>query len=434
MTGRGPDATLDELVRRTGGRPWLILSALLLTTLGAFVAWASTAEVDRLVRAAGEVVPQLPVQIVQHLDGGIVEAVHVGEGQRVRAGAPLFQVRLPTTALNKEELEARRASWALIAARLDAELAGTDLVMPSVAAQLPELAADQARVLEARRAEHRRERAKLMARVLQRELEIDELAATAEALRRDLELARETLRTSAALAKDRLVSQLEHVTRQREVRRLEGELSTLEPASERAEAALAEAGAALDATMLTHRRRLLDERAEAGAMLAQIDEQVRAASEQRARTVVRAPLDGTVKNLALETVGGVVVPGAPLLEIVPAAAGVRVEARLRAADRGLVTLGQEARLKITAYDHFRFGTVGGQIRQISADTLLTAEQVPYFAVVIEPERASLDAAGTLPLLPGMEAEVDLAVGRSKLLDSIVEPFARVGAEAFREPR
>ncbi|MCG8354937.1 MAG: HlyD family type I secretion periplasmic adaptor subunit [Kiloniellales bacterium] len=425
---------LDRLVagqRRSGWRPvaWLVM-----LLLAAGIAWAAVAELDEVAVAPGEIVPRDKVKVIQHLEGGIIERILIEEGSRVARGDPLVELELPVSDLNIEEIQVRLASLVLRLARLSAEAEGGEVVFPEAeAARHPDLAAAELQSFIARREQHRSRRLSLTEQQTQRSLAIKELKATQGAIRTDLAMSRQNLAMSADLLRDRLTSKMEHLEREREVKRLEGELAALRPAVPRAEAALAEITEKLREADLDRLRQVREETRDAELELAQTRELLAEATQQDSRTVIRSPADGVVKNLRFHTIGGVVRPGDALMELVPTDENLVVEVKLSPTDRGYVEVGQEARAKITTYDFVRYGALRGRIVQISPDSTTSPEGEPYYRVVMEPERTYLgEAAGELPIMPGMLATVDIKTGKKSVLSYIVEPVVRIREEAFRE--
>jgi adhesin transport system membrane fusion protein len=430
---------LDELLARNPGLGWRRGALLVMALVVAALAWAAGAQFEQVAVAHGEVAPRDRVKVIQHLDGGVIKRLFVREGETVAAGAPLVELTLPAGQLNEPELRVRLDGLELKLARLRAagrvdSTDGTPLALPAeVAGRRPGLAAAEAEAFAAERARLESSLQGLEEQILQRRYAIQELNETHTAVRAELGLARENLAISQGLFDDGLTSRMEHLERRQDVSRLEGELAALAPAIPRAEAALAEAEEKLRETRLTFRREALEEARDLESEIARTRELLASASEREARTVLRSPVDGIVKNLRYVTVGGVVRTGEPIMELVPIHDNLVIEARLSPRDRGPVHVGQAVRIKISTYDFLRYGVLEGTIAQISADTTQDPEEGPYFRLVVEPARAYLgEGPELLPIMPGMVAQVDVLTGRRSLLTSVVEPLLRIRDEAFRE--
>jgi len=415
-------------------RGWRLAAWSIALLVVLLVLWARYAQLDEVAVAEGKVVPAEKVKLVQHLEGGILQAILVREGQRVAAGDPLAQIELPVSALNRDDLLAKRDGLVLARTRLLAEHAHGELALPAAEAQRrPELAAAERQTYEARRSELETRLAAVRQLVEQKRLGVDELVSAQAALRNDLRLARESFEISEKLARDGLTSKLEHLERRREVQRLEGQLQTLTASVPKAQAALAEAQQKLQEERQRYERELVERLALVEQDLSRGEQQLSQASGQAERTTIRSPIDGVVKNLRYHTIGGVVGPADAVMEIVPGDDDVVIEAQLLPKDRGYVAVGQHARVKISAYDFVRYGALDGEIVHVAADTTLDGEGHPYFKVLVRPTRGYLGhEAGQLPVTAGMVASVDIHTGTRSVMDYLLKPLLRVGAEAFRE--
>lgn len=424
---------LDRLIHANPGLGWRRLALLVMLLTGAGLGWAAASDFEQVAIAQGEVMPRDRVKVIQHLDGGVIKTLYVQEGETVEAGTPLVELTLPASTMNEPELRVRLDGMLLKLARLRAAGDGAPLELPAeVAARRPGMAAAEAAALDAERERHASTLSTLQEQTRQRRFTIQELSETRGALQAELRLARENLAISSDLARDGLTSKMEHLERRQDVSRLEGELAALAPAIPRAEAALAEAEEKLREARLDFRRVALEEARDLEAEVARTRELLASASEREARTVLRSPVAGIVKNLRTTTVGGVVRTGEPIMELVPIHDNLVIEARLDPADRGPVQVGQPVRIKISAYDFLRFGALDGRIDRISADTSQDADGRPFFRITVAPERAYLGREGELPIMPGMTAQVDVLTGSKSLLSSVIQPLMRIRDEAFRE--
>jgi adhesin transport system membrane fusion protein len=269
--------------------------------------------------------------------------------------------------------------------------------------------------------------------VRQRELDIKELEAAREAFLTDLKLAKKNLAMSQDLLNDELTSKMDHLKLVREVEALNGRLSALGPSVPRAKAALGEAKERLTEEVLRFRRTARDELGAVELNIARIRELLSEASQQVRRADIKSPIDGTVKGLRYHTIGGVVRPGEPIMEIVPAAESLVVEAKLNPIDRGYVSVGLPAVVKLATYDFVRYGSLKGKVTQISADSVVGPEGEPYYKVVVETEKAYLgDDPEALPILPGLTATVDIQTGQKSVMRYILKPMLKLRSEAFRE--
>jgi adhesin transport system membrane fusion protein len=425
---------LDALLQSRRAAGWRPVAGLICLTLAAFGLWAFYAHLDEVSVAGGQVVPQGNVKVIQHLEGGIIAQLHVREGDEVKKGAPLVTLALGADRLDREELKVRTDGLTLRRARLRAEIGGAAPEFdPALEARRPDIASAERGALAARRAELASEIAVYDQQTEQAHEAVRELQARRRALVNDLAFARRQEAMSANLLKDGLTSKMAHVEAQRDVARIEGELETLAATIPKALAGREEARRRIEEAKRRFSRRAADELSPVEIEIRRTAELMARASEQQGRTEIASPIDGVVKKLGYHTIGGVVRPGAPIMEIVPTGDRLVVEAKLDPADRGYVREGQPALVKISTYEYARYGGLGGRVVLIAPGSDADARGRPYFRVVVETDKAWLGASeGELRILPGMEATVDIHTGTRSVLDYLLKPVLKIGAEAFRE--
>ncbi len=430
-----PTNPLDDLMTRHPLPTWRLLAWPVMILLALLVVWANFVELDEVSVATGEVVPSGRLKVIQHLEGGIVEAIHVAEGDVVAAGDPLIQLDLATSGVNREELQVRLDGRLLARARLRAEASGKALSLPEdVAARRPPQAAAERKAFDARKRELTSTLGVLRGQVRQKELETEELGSRKRSVEKNLELARERLKLSASLLADGLVPRMEHLQLEAEVEDLEGELQGLVSSIPRAQAAVAEARERVREGEIRFRREAQEELGKTQQAIAQIEELLAEATEQRVRAEIKSPIDGVVKNLRFNTIGGVISPGEAIMEIVPTGDRLVVEAKLNPTDRGYVQVGQEAVVKVTTYDFVRYGGLDGEVILVAPDSSTDPNTgAPYFRVVVETDKTYLgDEVGRLPITPGMQATVDIHTGEKSVTDYLIRPVLKMRHEAFRE--
>ena len=425
---------LDDLYQRYPLPTWRPIAWISMLLVAAFIGWSFVAELEEVASTSGEVVPQGKVKLIQHLEGGIVDEILVAEGDAVEEGAPLVRLDLPTTAINREELQVQLDALMLTRARLKSESAGGDLVFPKAEGERhPDLIETEQATFEAHRRQLDSRVAALKSRQEQRRLDLAELEAKQRALENNLRLAREEFAISARLRERELTPKIEHLQLQRQVEALEGEIKVLTPTIPRARAAIEEAGQRITEELEQARSRALQDLSRAELDIARLRERLAEATDQRLRTTIRSPIRGVVKNLRYNTIGGVVRPGETIMEIVPADDRLVIAAQLSPADRGYVQVGHTALIKISAYDFFQYGGLEGRVTHIAADTNRAPDGTSYFDVVVETEQSYLDSGGE-PLLiqAGMQATVDIKTGTRSVLRYLLKPVLKLQHEAFRE--
>ena len=425
---------LDALVRANPMPSVRPLAWVIIIVIAAGLIWASFVKLDEVAIAEGEVVPRGQVRVIQHLEGGIIQSIHVVEGDEVAAGEPLIQIALAVTDVNREEIRIRLDGLLLQRARLAAEASGEGLSLPAdVAARLPAVARLERQTFSARRSELASTLSVLRSQIDQRGLEIRELEAKKKALATDLELAGENFAMSAELLEEGLTPKMEHLALEREMGGLKGEIETVDAAIPRARSALTEARERERELTLKFRREAAEEIAKVEVTIERTGEVLNTATDQAARTEIQSPIDGVVKNMRYHTIGGVVQGGEPIMEIVPLREDLVIEARLNPVDRGYVEVGQAAVVKISSYDFVRYGGLDGTVATIAPDATLDDSGEPYFHVVVRTDKSYLGGeAGELPITPGMQATVDIHTGEKTVLEYLIKPVLKLRHEAFRE--
>jgi adhesin transport system membrane fusion protein len=421
-----------ELLRPRGFAHLLLLVIAAFCVL--FLAWASWATLDEVTRGEGRVIPSSQVQVVQNLEGGIVSAILLREGDIVERGEVLLQIDNVRAASDLRENRKRHLALLGALARLRAEVADTDLdFAPEVLADAGEVARAEGALFDARQQALASELAILHSQAEQRQQELAELQRRLAQLEGSHELALEELKITEPLAARRIVPQIDLLRLKREVNDLAGELDTTRLGIERVESAADEADRRIEEKALSFRaeaqRELTVVRAEADAL----EEKIAADADRVQRTDVRSPVRGTIKQLFVNTVGGVVQPGEDLVEIVPLEDTLLVEAKVRPADIAFLRPGQPATVKVTAYDFSIYGGLDAVVEDISADTITDEEGERFYRIRVRTTESTLDKAGEpLPIIPGMTTEVDILTGEKTVLDYLLKPILRAQHRALRE--
>ena len=273
----------------------------------------------------------------------------------------------------------------------------------------------------------------LKEQIKQRELGTQELLARQKAVKRNYKLASERLKMSASLLTEGLTAKMEHLELEAEVESLDGEMKSLAPSIPKARAAVEEAKQRLREGQIRFRREAREELSKAEQEIARIKELLKRAREQGSRAEIKSPISGIVKNLRFNTIGGVIKPGEPVMEIVPIGENLVIQSRLNPTDRGYVTEGQKALVKISTYDYARYGGLDGTVIQVAPDTSMDENGQPYFRVIVQTEKNYLGIEeGSLPIVPGMQATVNIHTGKKSVMDYLIKPVLKLRDEAFRE--
>lgn len=419
-------------------RSWLYVVVIISAFSIVALLWASWAEVDEMSRAEGRVIPSGKTQIIQAAEAGVVTNILVRSGERVTQGQQLVTLDDTNTASSAGEVEARVLALLAQTTRLRAESQGLDaasFICPAeITASAPEICDSEIALMNSRQASLDQGMQVLAQRVEQRQRELGEASANDVRLAANLRIANERLTMMEPLAQRGLVAQTAFLDVQREVSDLSGQIAAGAESIARIEAALKEAKLQVDQATLQFRQDALAELTVGLAQLASGQQQLRGAEDRVRRTDIRSPVDGVVNNVDINTIGGVVAAGEKLLDIVPISDVLLVEARLRPADVAFIIPGQEARIKLTAYDYSIYGGLTGKVTNVSADSMVDPNtQETYYLVQIQADTAVLEYRGReLPVLPGMVTSVDILTGKRTILQYLLKPINKVQQEAFSE--
>ena len=404
----------------------------------AFVAfcllWAHFAEIDEVTRGDGKAIPSSKLQKIQNLEGGIVAQLFVREGQIVEVGDPLLRLDDTRFASNVGETEADRLSLLMRVERLSAEVAGRELqISDDTRSKAPGLAESESELFASRQQQLKDEIAGLEEQLIQRQQELREFASKQGQFRNSLNLLRQEIQMSEPLVAEGAISQVEVLRLKRAEVESRGQLEATTLAIPRAESAIKEVQRKVDETRGRFRSDALTELNEARTELSKIQSTGKALEDRVNRTLVTSPVRGIVKQLLVNTIGGVIQPGSDLVEIVPLDDTLLVEARIRPQDIAFLHPGQKAVIKFTAYDYTIYGGLQGKLEQIGADTITDEEGNSFYLIQLRTDKSHLGTdEHPLLIIPGMVASVDIITGKKSVLSYLLKPIIRARAEALRE--
>ena len=408
---------------------------VLLRTVGVAFAialmWSAVSRIDEVTRGEGKVIPSRQLQILQSLDGGVVEEILVREGDIVEANQILL--RIDPTRFTSSVRENRVQYTALVAkaARLRAlSESGEFSVPPEVEKEDPRTVEEERRLFESRRSEHETALAIARQQLSQRQQELVELRAKHEQAAKAYELSAKELSVTKPLITSGAVSEVEILRLERDVGRFRGERDMASAQISRVQAAITEANRKIEEVGLAFRNEAGKELAETMAKLNSLAEGNVGLADKVTRAVLRAPVRGTVKRLLINTVGGVVQPGKDVVEVVPLEDNLLLEARVQPRDIAFLRPGQKAMVKFTAYDFSIYGGLEGKLEHIGADSVVDEKGNAFYIVRVRTNQPSL--GNNLPVIPGMVAEVDIVTGEKSVLTYLLKPVLRARARAFTE--
>ena len=402
-----------------------------------FFIWAYFAEIDEITVGEGKVIPSSQVQIIQNLEGGIVAEIPVKVGDLVSKGQIIMKLDPTRFSSSMSETQAKRESLLAKVARLEAESTGQPFRAPEELLKTnPQLVNEERALMESRQQELSTAMTVLRQQAEQRSQELSEKKANYQQLKESQDLVSQELKISKPMAAQGVMSAVEILRLERQLSDVKGQMDAARLAIPRLEQAAAEARSKITASMAKFRSDAAADLNLARAELAGTSAVSVAAEDRLARTAVKSPVAGVIKQLKVTTVGGVIQPGMEVMEIVPLEDNLLVETKIRPSDIGFLRPGQEATVKVTAYDFSIYGGLDAQVENITADTITTEKgdkTESFYIVRVRTNSTAFSASKkALPIMPGMVATVHIKTGKKTILNYLLKPIIKARYDAMRE--
>lgn len=404
---------------------WVVLSL--------FVLWSAMAQIDRVVRAEGRIVPDEMPQFVQHLEGGVVSRVFVTEGDRIEKGAPIANVSDIEAEAVVNERQLRIAALRAEAHRLEAESLEMepDWGVFEYSHETSDFVRQQQELYRARATTLSLTLGSLEAQLSQKLAEIREITQRVEGFRSELEIAEQQMSVVQRMVDKEAGSRLELLDAMSRVAQFKTQMSELESTLPRLGYQVDELRQRQEETRAEFTEGALLRLSEVRLEIDQLNEEIAAATDRLRRTVLVSPVDGVVNRVFARTVGGVLRPGDPVAEITPDSQTLIVEGWIDPAERASVLPGLHAIVRISAYDFAVHGTLKGEVVEVSADTVERENQLRQYRVRIRIDEESYEAFGR-PVSPGMIATADVVIGERTVLQYLISPLTRGLSTALRD--
>lgn len=389
-------STIDPTAVNSASRRMSLTIWLVAATIAVFIGWASIASVDQIVRGPGEIVSSSKPQIIQNLEGGILAEINVSEGDEVAPGAVLGRLYGTSYKAQVDDLRAQIASMEIRQLRLEAEMNGIDAfdVTDEQEALVPDIVKSESELLKARLSDYQSRKAGAAAVLKQAKAERDLLENMFKK-----EIAPLIDVTKARKSYSDAEAQYNEVITKTELERAADYSETLEK-------------------------------------LGSLKQQLKLSQDQLERTTLTSPMRGVVNKLSVTTIGGVVRPGEEIMQIIPLDEEMFIDARIAPKDIANVKVGQDATIKLSAYDYTIYGSLQGAVHFVSADTFKDErdpQAQPYYKVTLRVDLAHLsERQRSLEIRPGMQATVELHTGEKTILEYLLKPLYK-SREALREP-
>ena len=407
-----------------------------LFSIAIFLLWASFAEIDEITRGDGKVIPYGQNQVIQNLEGGIIKAILVTEGSSVKKGDVILKIdnakSTSTSQTNKmkyNELEAKRLRLHAEANKLPFKT--TSLKNPDkyMIAQIKL----SKKLYNSNKLEAYAKDRSIAHQIEQRKQEYKEAKAKIHSLKKSLEYVSEEIYMTAPMVKEGIKSKVDFLKLKREANGIKNDIEAAELSLPRLQFAIEEYRDKRIESTQEFLNRAKKELNEVTAEMARLQTQQIAFSDQVSRTMVKSPVDGIVQKLFVHTVGGVIKPGADLVEIVPTDKRLYLEIKIKPSDIAFIHPGAETQVKISAYDYAIHGGLVGKVINISPDTITDKKENTFYLIHVETQKNYLGSKEhPLNIIPGMTASVDIITGQKTIIQYILKPILKSKQYVFSE--
>ena len=425
--------SLSAAVLTTTPRRLRMVLYFWVVALALFVVWAALAEVDEIARGNGQVVSSAHNKMIQHLEGGIVEAILVKEGQSVKKDQPLLKIKneKSTSSFNSNEMGTYALQAKLM--RLKAEGSGSPFSSVGASGAMTSYVQNELSLYRANASNLNAKISGLQEKLSQNRQELSEARSRKDHLKESLGMINEEVRMTGPMVEKGVRSRVDYLKLQREANEAEASYQSTLLSIPRLESVIQETARSIEEARAMFRSTSQTQYNEALAQLNTLTADGTALSDQVDRTTVRSPMDGVVQSLLVHTIGGVVKPGDDLIEIVPKGEKLVVEVKIKPSDIAFIYPGQRAVVKLSAYDFAIYGALEGKVTLISADTVENRKEETFYTVRIETKKSYVQHNGKkLAIIPGMTLSADIITGKKSVLDYILKPILKTKQHMLSE--
>jgi adhesin transport system membrane fusion protein len=437
MTLHDDTEFMSQLDQAAGTRPTLSSHLLLLSVVAlvmAFVIWASFSKIEEITRGLGQVVPTSEIQIVQSLEGGILSELLVNEGDVAEKNQILLKISDVASSSEEKGTEAR--SWSLKAkkARLEAESSGKNFSLaPEITQNAPDIARNEEQLYRSRQQELSNAKSILDDKISRASAELSEIQAKISRLSESRVSLEKELVITQDMVKKRAVPQLEEIRLTRELNDLSGQIRESSQRRAGLEAELRSARKERADQEDKFRSQALGELNAVQTEISQLDQNLTATRDRVSRADIRAPVAGVINKISIKTIGGVIEPAMKLVEIVPVDDALKIVAKVAPHDIAFLKPGLTAKVKISAYNPQKYGSLNGKLVRIGANSVVDREGRSFFEIEVRTDQNHLGTPESpLPITPGMEAQVEIVTGKRSIMEYLLKPILRVRDRALTE--
>lgn len=411
---------------------WLLICIVFFVIF--FLVWAYVCEIDIIARGQGQVVPTHEIQIVQSLEGGILQDLLVSEGDIVEKGQVLLRISDVHFSSEERGTEAKFLALQSRKLRLEAEAKGSKFSLPDeLLKRIPDITANELSLYKSRQAELENVRAILDDKINKGKAELSEVKAKISGLQSSRKLLKDELEITSRMVAQKVAPKIEELRLQREMTGINSQISAGREHITGLDAQLRGLENERKDTEDKFRTKALSELSDVETSIASLQESLKSIEDRVFRTELRSPAKGVVNNIAIKTIGGVIEPAQRLIEIVPIDDDLKILARVSPNDIAFLKQGQKVNVKITAYNPRRYGTLEGHLERIGASSVSDRDGNIFFEIEVRTNKNHLGSEDApLPVTPGMIAQTDIITGKRTIMEYLGKPIILARDKALRE--
>ncbi len=420
-----------------------VLFITILSVIVSLLLWANFAKIDELTSGEGKVIPSNKIQKVQYFDGGIVSDILIKEGEHVSINQPLFKIDTTRYKATFEETQENLLSLKTVRIRLEKELVidyKGKIEKLRYSKQLEETAADyidsQQKIFKNKFYERRNNLKILQLQYKQKIQELKEIESKEKQLKGSLLLVEEELITIRKLTRLGTKSKVDLLKIKKEYNTLKGDLNSATLSIPRSKFAIEESKTQIDEKKQVFKSEISTKLQETITEIRTIEARLISDNDKLEKTIIKSPVNGTIKQININTIGSVVQSGVDLIEIIPDSDILFVEAKIDPKDIAFINPTLKAIVKLTAYDFSIYGGLEATIVEISADSIKDLDSKDgksYYKIVVKTNKNYLEYNNRkLAIIPGMVASVDIVTGKKTIMDFVLKPILKVKEGALHE--
>lgn len=396
--------------------------------------WASISEVDEITHASGQVVPSKEIQIVQSLEGGILDKILVHEGDKVKKDQVILRIKDLQFASEGRGAEAKLLALKAKKNRLTAEAGGVSLkIDDDIIKKAPDIARNEEALYKSRQQELENAKSILDSKISSAKAGLSEVGAKINRLSQSKKLLQQELNITKEMVRKKAVPKIDEIRLNRELSDVAGQISEAVQKRGGLNADLSAAKKERQDQEDKFKSQALGELNDVETQISQISENMSTIKDRVFRTEVRSPVEGIVNKIAIKTKGGIIEPAMKLVEIVPLGGGLKIVAKVAPHEIAFLKVGQQANIKISAYDSQRYGSLKGELIRIGANSISDGKDNVFFEIELRAEKNYLGTEDKpLPITTGMIANVEVITGKRTVLDYLLKPVLRAKDKALTE--